>query len=188
MSSAVTSESVSGYHVLGPGAEKSARHWHAWSLSDVRKDLQKCLGLVASPVQKWLRKSLLVLPGRVQPSDRHTVKLPLVSWAMLGPYFCSYLMAMHVIRINLLSYAKLHSGRAVTPAQLMHSNLAGLFGTKNSVQKGRGRQFMSVAASASLCNHEAILGAQQAPFLFPFGEEIPQFGGGEGNQGLLPVV
>lgn len=40
----------------------------------------------------------------------------------------------------------------------------------------------------SLCNHEAILGAQQAPFLFPFGEEIPQFGGREGNQCLLPVV
>ena len=47
---------------------------------------------------------------------------------------------------------------------------------------------MSVAASTSLCNHEAILGAQQAPFLFPFGEEIPQFGGGEGNQCLLSVV
>lgn len=95
------------------------------------KDLQSCLGLVASPIQKWLRKSLLLIPGSVQPSDTHTVKLLLVSWAMLGLYFCSYLVAMHVMWINLLSYAKSHLRRAVTPAQLMHSNLAGLFGTKH---------------------------------------------------------
>lgn len=44
MSSAVTSESVSGYHVLGPGAENSARHWHVWSLSDLREGFAKMLG------------------------------------------------------------------------------------------------------------------------------------------------
>lgn len=47
---------------------------------------------------------------------------------------------------------------------------------------------MPIATSPSLCDHEAVLGAQKAPFLFPISEEIPQFGGGEGNQRLLPVV
>lgn len=78
--------------------------------------------------------------------------------------------------------------RAAPPAQLLHHSLAGGFGTKHSVQEGTGRQFPSVTTSTSLCNHEAILGAQQAPLLFPFHEEIPQFGGGEGDQCLLPVV
>lgn len=68
------------------------------------------------------------------------------------------------------------------------SSLAGGFGTKHPVQEGTGRRFPSVTTSMSLCNHEAILGAQQASLLFPFHEEIPQFGGGEGDQCLLPVV
>lgn len=70
----------------------------------------------------------------------------------------------------------------------MHSNSTAPFGTKRWVQRGRGTPFLSVATSPSLGNHEAVLGAQEAPFLFSFSEEIPQFGGGEGNQGLLPVV
>lgn len=70
----------------------------------------------------------------------------------------------------------------------MHSNSTAPFGTKRWVQKGRGRPLLPVATSPSLGNHEAVLGAQQAPFLFSFSEEIPQFGGGEGNQCLLPVV
>lgn len=84
-----------------------------------------------------------------------------------------------------------HSGagqRAAAPAQLLHSGLAGGLGTKHSVQEGTGRQFPSGTTSTSLCNHEAILGAQQSPLLFPFHEEIPQFGGGEGDECLLPVV
>ena len=44
MSSAVTSESVSGYHILGPGAEVSAQHLHAWGLSDLREGFAKLLG------------------------------------------------------------------------------------------------------------------------------------------------
>lgn len=81
-------------------------------------------------------------------------------------------------------------GRAESssPAQLLHHSLAGGFGTKHSVQEGTGRQFPSLTTSTSLGNHEAVLGAQQAPLLFPFHEEIPQFGGGEGDQCLLPVV
>lgn len=47
---------------------------------------------------------------------------------------------------------------------------------------------MPISTSPSLCNHEAVLGTQQTPFLFPISEEISQFGGGEGNQRLLPVV
>lgn len=84
-----------------------------------------------------------------------------------------------------------HSGarqRAAPPAQLLHHSSAGGFGTKPSVQEGTGRRFPSVSTSTSLCNHEAILRAQQAPLLLPFHEEIPQFGGGEGDQCLLPVV
>lgn len=48
MSSAVTSESVSGYHALGPGAEVSAPHLHAWSLADLREGFAELLGAGSS--------------------------------------------------------------------------------------------------------------------------------------------
>lgn len=45
MTSAVISPSVSGYHVLGPGAEISAQHLHVQNHSDLREGFSKLLGV-----------------------------------------------------------------------------------------------------------------------------------------------